>query len=471
MTALLVVLACSSHALCPERSQAGQEIRYEVIADDEATNLQIEMWVPPGSGSSFTVDPDAVPFVDNVRFSQADHWSPLHDAGGTWTLSTCRRAGCRIRYLFHLRTAARALDEPDTAADRGGAIVAPAGTWLLRPSRVHDGGLHAQLHVTTSAPLTFVTGLPRIAGQADTYSVALLPFFVSPYSAFGRFSVETLKIGGAELDLATAAPTLAADLPRIRGWVTAAARAVAAYFGRFPIDRALVLAVPLNAGVHGKALGGGGATVLLQVAPGVDLTDPAFDWQAAHEMVHLAIPDMQRDQIWVTEGLATYIEPLGRSMTGELSPAAVWRDMMQNLPKGLPGPGDRGLSHTHTWGRTYWGGALFAFLADLEIRKATHDKLSLATALGGVLREGGDARVFWPVGRFNAAGDRALGQRILSGLYSRMADAPVDVDLPSVWRELGVSIANGRVTFDNRAPFAAIRRSMVGPPTSAAADE
>lgn len=161
----LVVLACASLALCPERSQAGQEIRYEVIADAEATNLQVEMWVPPGSGSSFTVDPDAVPFVDNVRFSQADHRSPLHDVGGTWNLSICRRAGCRIRYLFHLRTAARALDEPDTAAARGGAIVAPAGTWLLRPSRVPDGGLHAQLHVTTSAPLTFVTGLPRVAGQ------------------------------------------------------------------------------------------------------------------------------------------------------------------------------------------------------------------------------------------------------------------------------------------------------------------
>ena len=215
--------------------------------------------------------------------------------------------------------------------------------------------------------------------------------------------------------------------------------------------------------MHGKALGGGGATVLLQTAPGTDLDDPAFDWQAAHEMVHLAVPEMSRAQIWLTEGLATYIEPLARSMTGELRPESVWRDLVRGLPQGLPGPGDRGLDRTHTWGRTYWGGALFAFLADLEIRKATNGQRSLAMALQGVLREGGDARVFWPVERFVSTCDRALGKPILTDLYHRMADRPVDVDLNALWRELGVSVSNGRVTFDDRAPLAAIRRRMIGP--------
>jgi hypothetical protein len=202
--------------------------------------------------------------------------------------------------------------------------------------------------------------------------------------------------------------------------------------------------------------------VLLQMAPDADLADPGVDWQATHEMVHLAVPELPRDQIWLSEGLATYVEPLARSMTGELSPASVWRDLLKGLPKGQPASGDRGLDHTHTWGRTYWGGALFAFVADLEIRKATADRQSLATALRGALAAGADASVQWPVEKFLSACDHATGTTVLGDLYRQMATHPVNVDLPAIWRELGVSVSNGRVDLDPQAPLAAIRRNMIG---------
>ena len=41
---------------------------------------------------------------------------------------------------------------------------------------------------------------------------------------------------------------------------------------------------------------------------------------------------------------------------------------------GLPEPGDEGLDYTHTWGRTYWGGATFCLLADVRIRRETHNR-------------------------------------------------------------------------------------------------
>jgi len=62
---------------------------------------------------------------------------------------------------------------------------------------------------------------------------------------------------------------------------------------------------------------------------------------------------------WLGEGLATYIEPLGRIRTGSLTPERVWRDLVLGLPQGEPQPGDQGLDVTHTWGRTYWGGRFF----------------------------------------------------------------------------------------------------------------
>ena len=42
--------------------------------------------------------------------------------------------------------------------------------------------------------------------------------------------------------------------------------------------------------------------------------------------------------------------------------------------------GGFGLDNTHTWGRTYWGGAMFCLLADVEIRRRTHNRRGLQDA-------------------------------------------------------------------------------------------
>jgi hypothetical protein len=249
----------------------------------------------------------------------------------------------------------------------------------------------------------------------------------------------------------------------VRTWIVAAAEAVSRYFGRFPVDGTLILVVPQLHGLHGKEMGGGGASVLIQMEPGCDLRDPRFEWQATHEMVHLAVPELDRSHIWLSEGLATYVEPFARVMTGEMPSEKVWRDLVAGLPLGMPAPGDRGLDHTHSWGRTYWGGALFAFVADIEIRKATAGQRSLGTALRGVLAAGGDTRVRWTVDRFASACDRAVGRPIVTSLYQRWRDRPAHVELDSFWRELGISVEQKHLNLDERAPLAPIRRQMSEP--------
>ena len=49
----------------------------------------------------------------------------------------------------------------------------------------------------------------------------------------------------------------------------------------------------------------------------------------------------------------------------------MWHDIVRDMQKGEPAAGDEGLDHTHTWGRTYWGGAIFCLVADVEIRRET----------------------------------------------------------------------------------------------------
>src|SRR5208282_4598460 len=181
-----------------------------------------------------------------------------------------------------------------------------------------------------------------------------------------------------------------------------------------------------------------------------------------HEMVHLAFPSVPEKHHWIEEGIATYVEPIARAQIGDLTAAKVWRDMVDGMPHGLPDAGDRGLDNTHTWGRTYWGGALFCLLADVEIHRRTHNRFGLQDALRAIAKHGSmlDDR---PLTRALKTGDDAIGVSVLIDLYNKMKDAPFDPNLPKLWRDLGVKVAGNSVEFDQKAPLASIVTSIMRP--------
>jgi hypothetical protein len=176
-----------------------------------------------------------------------------------------------------------------------------------------------------------------------------------------------------------------------------------------------------------------------------------------HEMVHLAIPRIPRSQNWLHEGIATYVEGVARGRAGLVAPATVWREWAKAMPQGQPKAGDHGLDHTPTWGRTYWGGAIFCLLADVQMLERSDRRAGLRQALQGVVAAGGSYAVPWPVQRIVDVADAAVGQTTLAELYARMKDAPAPVDLEALWRELGV---NGD-KLDEHAPLAAVRRAIL----------
>jgi hypothetical protein len=146
----------------------------------------------------------------------------------------------------------------------------------------------------------------------------------------------------------------------------------------------------------------------------------------------------------------------------------MWLDLVRDMPQGLPQPGDRGLDHTHTWGRTYWGGALFCLLADVEIRRQTNNAQGLEHALRGILDAGGDIRKEWNLQDALAVGDRAVGVSVLQPLYAKMKDKPVSVDLGTLWAQLGVQSDGASVRCDDSATLSAIRRAITTAESNAA---
>ena len=271
--------------------------------------------------------------------------------------------------------------------------------------------------------------------------------------------IETLDVAGAQVEVQFAPGFDDRLRQEALAWVQRSAQAVVGYFGRFPVSAVVLLMVPVDgAGVRaGTTFGDPELMVRLRV--GRDTTEAQFldDWILVHEMVHLAVPRVTRAQDWLQEGLATYVESVARGRAGLVPAATVWRGWMANMPQGQPQVGDAGLDHTPTWGRTYWGGAIFCLRADVQMLTRSAGLAGLQQGLQGLLAAGGHFGVAWSVDRILATADAAVGQSTLTELYQQMKASSQPTDLDALWRNLGV--AGG--AFDDTAPLAAVRRAIL----------
>jgi hypothetical protein len=288
-----------------------------------------------------------------------------------------------------------------------------------------------------------------------------------PYDAFDRMPKTDLEVPSGVIHVAFGAGEFALPKAQILEWVAASAKAVSTYYGRFPVKSLRLLFVP----VEGSRVRGGttwgyrGAAIRIPLGRDATMDDLRRDWVMVHEMVHLALPDMEDRYAWLSEGLAVYVEPVARVQAGDLNPKEIWLAMMRDMPKGLPQAGDQGLDNTSTWGRKYWGGAMFALVADVEIRKATSNRMGLQDAAHGVLAAGGNHEVDWSIERILATADKAVGVDVLTKLHNAWGPKPVTPDLDSLWRDLGLRARDGGIEFDDSAPLAAIRMAITKPPS------
>lgn len=434
---------------------------YEVVAAPHGETLAIDATFPSGSGTSFTVEDGAEAFVRDVVFHEGERATPIAATKERWLVPQCA-TGCRISYRFALAEAARASHQRDVARMHGDAVEAPPSSWLLRPLDAAMG-VAFRFHVKSAPGEAFATGVFPVAGLLDTYEGHTVEGFDLPYAAFGR--IRRIPLAGGHVEAAMFPGTFH-DEPAVLAWIERSAKAVDAFYGGFPIPRVLVLVEPQSGRKvgFGTTMGSSGAAIEVPVGENVTPDQLMNDWMLVHEMIHTALPDLTRKHHWLEEGLATYLEPLARAQAGITKPEQVWREWMVGMPQGEPEAGDEGLDRTHTWGRTYWGGALFCLEADVAIRERTAGKKSIVDAVRAIVAQGGNISVSWPIEHVIEVGDGATGVPVLRETYARMATKPGAVDLPAIWQKLGVHLDKGTVIYDDKAPLAAIRKAMTASP-------
>jgi hypothetical protein len=271
-----------------------------------------------------------------------------------------------------------------------------------------------------------------------------------------------MTVAGGKISITLPDEQLKVSQQDLLNWIRSAATAVSTYYGRFPVDHlTLKMHSGRGSGIrHGVTYPKYGGLILITVGQSTEISDLKEDWVLTHEMTHLAFPSMAENHHWIEEGLATYIEPVARAQIGNLPVAEVWRQFVHDMPKGEPVSADQGLDNTPTWGRTYWGGAMFCLLADVKIRERSENRKSLQDALRAIRNHHGIITEDWEIEKALAMGDKGTGTTVLQDLYHEMRDKPDPVDLDRLWKKLGITVKGDQVVFDDKAPEANIRRAI-----------
>lgn len=395
---------------------------------------------------------------------------PIERDGGTWRVPP--EAGvATLRYRLDLGALARAISSVSVAVSRGEAVLSVASTWLVEPRWQGTSEPSIDITVKTPPDTVFLAGLPESNGVWRLRGTTVR--FMG-YTVFGRAQAERLAVpppagmsdgDQAYIDLAI----LNGDFDVARGdlveWVRRTALMTAGYWDGFTNRRMLVALLPSpgRRGVgYGRTVPGGGSTVMVQVGERSSRADLQNDWVLPHEFVHTGMPFLRGNGTWFMEGAATYVEPIVRARAGWKTEAEVWREWIENMPRGLSAL-DSGLEG----GSAYWGGALFFLLADIEIRRATAGAKGVEDCFRGARHEGGvmTPTQRWTVGEYVGRCDKALGAPLMAGMVARYVGTSHRIDLDALWRDLGVRLDGTTITTDDAAPLAAIRKTIVaGPP-------
>ncbi|MGH1348378.1 MAG: hypothetical protein ACRBN8_42895 [Nannocystales bacterium] len=306
---------------------------------------------------------------------------------------------------------------------------------------------------SVASVLAGCTTTPAPAPEADAPKPQLLTPALNPGD---------MVVGGSQISVVFDGEPYGLPRASYEAWVRRSAQMITDYYeGSFPVPSLEVTIVPRGRGGVGFGSHRQGRWVRVYCGRATGQRSLENDWVMVHEMLHATFPDLTDEHRWMQEGLSTYAEKIVRIRAGNITEENMWSRLSGSMHHGRPRAGDRGLDKTHTWGRTYWGGALFWMVADVELRRGTDNRKSLDDVLRHVASIGGNARQMWEPQRVCKAADEGTGTQTVSQLYERMAKAPGDIDLDRFWADLGVIRAgDDTVEFDDTAALAHVRRGI-----------
>ena len=375
-----------------------------------------------------------------------------------------------LKYSVDLQSAARA-EQRNHWLHASNVIVSPT-VWMWRPRL----GGRDEIHVRFDVPAGMRVSVPWEPMPDDdyTYNLRASPQSGSAVAIFGSFESAVAGVPGAALRI---------DLPRTKqevalaptvDWVREAAQNITLVYGRFPNPAARVIVFPMTSSpwssdspvYFGRVVRDGGETVELLIDPSKPKESFYADWTATHELSHMMLPYLRREQRWLSEGFAQYYQNVLLARAGRYTQRDAWQKLYDGFERGrtsaprlspnqATGGGER-----NTRMKIYWSGAALALMADVELRRRSNGTESLDDVLSRFQRCCLPSQRAWSGSELVTAFDSLLEEPVFAGLYRQHADSAGFPDVRPLLRRLGISVRQGEVHLENDAELAEIRAAL-----------
>jgi predicted metalloprotease with PDZ domain len=257
------------------------------------------------------------------------------------------------------------------------------------------------------------------------FNLGSTPYQWDSRIAIGRFTLTPLKIAGQTLQVAI----LNSDKTRKAAyieWISQAAAAIAGLHGNFPVDNAQILIVPIGAQREavpwGEVQRGGSAAAHFFVDSFRPIQAFKDDWTATHELSHLLVPFIASNELWLSEGIASYYQNLARAKAGMISKEKGWRKLLAGFGRGSRAAKADMLSNSSVVMQMYWGGAAMILMADARLRELPGDPQSVAMVLRQFNQCCRPSSIRWSGLALMTKFDQLSGSKIFTGLYHQEAE-------------------------------------------------
>ncbi len=274
----------------------------------------------------------------------------------------------------------------------------------------------------------------------------------------------SLLLGEFDLDQYSISEDSVLNIASIRGmknkkklhrWLQETANALKNYLGEYPVRDTQVIVVPKTKKKNGpvpwgRVLRGGGMGILFVVIPELPMTDFYSDWTATHEFSHMIIPNIEWENKWLSEGLASYLEYVLMAQSKWISKEEAWTGIYEGLQRGAAGTKKLGESlrataqnrgHSYRRGSTmriYWSGALYFVKADLALRQRSNNKIGLNDILLKLNQCCVDHSKMWSGGFLSRKLDDLSDSTIFSELYKTFWNSSDYPEFETTIKQLGI---------------------------------
>lgn len=446
---------------------AAPTARYTLKYTAEDATMQVTLCLTQAAAVvRFEADGDAPQFLDALR---RDAGTSLTRDDDAWVAHDWRAGEC-LHYsaaLGRIAAADRMMRRPRSDGD----LLVDPQVWLLQAAHVDAAEARVEL------PPGYAISVPwqRVAtgDRSLHFTIPHTPIEWMARVGIGRFTETSIALEGGVLHVALFGEPDAQKRARLLGWLQRVAKAALSAYGHLALPDVQVLVLPVGAQsqavVFGQSTRGQGNALTLFVDPAQSEAAFDHDWVAVHELSHLFHPYLGDRGSWLAEGLATYYQNVLRARAGLLTPEQAWEQLDDGFTRGRRAThGDSTLEESaaqmgerHDFQRIYWSGTAYWLGVDVELRRASRNRLSVDEALRRFDACCLPSSKRWAPDEFVAKLDALIGSDVFSRAFREFRARRDFPDLAALYAALGIRRNGASLRFGEGSPEADVRNAIM----------